>query len=333
MYLTPDTFLSKYEEDGKPFFKIYQGATVNEKKIMKQFLSSEHSDQDDRITQGKQILDGFFNLYPDGGKVTIVTTNSKNTDERYNIFSTLKWGNGGVSSSIGNTHNGMMNMQQQFSFFQQMMAPQIQMMEKLSELTINLKLEQMQREAAEQGEAMSVKEAAMMELIGTIKPIGEAVGNYISGKIIQTPQLPAAQKTPTVASAKPTPKSAQPKIEVVKIDPENLNFILSEVGRLCEAYAEYDANVLMKCFALLVKANKQMIAAQLESKIKEANPSEEINNYPTSASSIGRIIFDVEQILSVFPSYDQILLIHCFANIAIENKAALVPNLQQMINK
>ena len=279
MYISPESFLELYANDQLPFFVIYKGATVNEKKSMKRFLQSPSGNKGlDALNEGREILENFFSAYSDG-LVTIMRKGHRNSGIDSALYQTVKWGSGSISGTQNNgAMTGMGNMtqfMQMSQFFAAIFKPQMELQTKMLQTQFELQREKDRIKELEDQGPESMQEAMMGELIGLIQPIGHA----IAGKF-GMPYSPPAQQSAIAGTGETQATNSSPSTQQNKPPSHasaglSLDSFTGFCGVLQREFPAHNINELLYVLAGMMQQNKSSFEPMLNTAMEEYQKSKQ----------------------------------------------------------
>ncbi len=239
--LLDDYFIS----EGLPCWKVWNGRSVRGNP-MKSHM------KDTGVDDGLASLKDFLDMV-DGGVVTITlhsTGNSKASSQiSVNLGGSMGKMVGQVSQQRESSFDQMLKM---FSFSQTMMQQQMASMREVIETKTELKY---LKEASEQGEQMSPKDVALMELATSIGPAIQGIFGVQPTAQLGTMGQSEAEENETDTTQQKTKATSN------KISFDN---ILDDLNRIRRAMPEVHINVLVRGLANYIENDtekaKQMLA-------------------------------------------------------------------------
>jgi len=310
MFLTPETFIEKYRNNGLPFFKVFAGGSTSEKsgKVM-EALSKKPDDMTDAefLEYGAEKLQGFFEMYDDGYVTIVCKSHARNGDDR-SITNSVKWGKASGSmpmpqkESVGGFGGGLGSMKQMLELMvmvqglvkpQDTTALQIQMLkdQHAAELASFKKQQRWENEKKEligalQGEPPTMGETLTQELISLIRPV--ATSFLAKGAMPQAPTALPVVNGMKATIQKPKKAAENPQSEIRNPQSGNcmMNMSLDQtlvcVRHIMQGvFPDYNVNEVMPALAMMCQHHKDIIRQFVIPTI-EANRQQATGQAPAS---------------------------------------------------
>lgn len=289
MYLSPDDFYDKYRRDGFPYFQVLKGNSTSEKNVMCRMLEKEENETlEEHLARGEEKLRQFFDLYPDGGFVTVICKTAPKNKTESNIITPVKWGTNQSAmtktDTVGNVGGfGQMKQMMELMVLMQGLtkqpdttAIQIKMLEEKHQMQLDqIRKENAWRRKREDLEALALGDPPSMgetvgkELIGLIKPL---VGGLLMKQGMGAPaqQLPVVngmertvEEKPVAANPKSATRNPQPAAQHPMYN-ASFDLILKCVSQIAqEVFPDYSVNEVMPALVQVSTVGKDAIRANV----------------------------------------------------------------------